>query len=55
LTSFHNKIYHKDEVTALEEENLIGDGNLGQVYKVTLSDDEMVVVKKLWNVKKEGR
>jgi hypothetical protein len=54
LTPFHNKVYYEDEVCALDEDNLIGAGGAGRVYKVTLSDGEIVAVKKLWNVKKDG-
>jgi len=44
-------VYHEDEITTLEEENLIGAGSSGQVYKVTLNNSEIVAMKKLWNVK----
>jgi len=37
----------------LDEGNLIGAGGSGEVCKVTLSDGEIVAVKKLWNVKKD--
>lgn len=38
LTSFREKVYHENEVTTLDEENVIGADSSGRVYKVILGD-----------------
>ncbi|KAG0583517.1 hypothetical protein KC19_3G143200 [Ceratodon purpureus] len=55
LTSFHRKTYRDYEVTALDEDNLIGAGGSGKVYKATLTNGKFVAVKKLWGVKRDER
>ncbi|KAL3519821.1 hypothetical protein ACH5RR_017970 [Cinchona calisaya] len=49
LMSFHKLGFSEDEILdALDEDNLIGSGSSGKVYKVVLSNAEAVAVKKLW-------
>ncbi|KAJ9168795.1 hypothetical protein P3X46_020280 [Hevea brasiliensis] len=56
LMSFHKLGFSEYEILAsLDEDNVIGSGSSGKVYKVVLSNGEAVAVKKLWGgVKKEG-
>ncbi|KAG0617465.1 hypothetical protein M758_5G191000 [Ceratodon purpureus] len=53
LTSFQTKAYHEFEVTELDEDNLLGSGGSGKVYRAKLMNGELVAVKKLWGVKKD--
>ncbi|PIN15617.1 Serine/threonine protein kinase [Handroanthus impetiginosus] len=49
LMSFHKLGFREDEILeALDEDNVIGSGSSGKVYKVVLSNGEAVAVKKLW-------
>ncbi|KAG6477377.1 receptor-like protein kinase HSL1 [Zingiber officinale] len=49
LKSFHKLGFSEYEILdSLDEENLIGSGASGKVYKVVLSSGETVAVKKLW-------
>ncbi|KAJ7526806.1 hypothetical protein O6H91_16G023800 [Diphasiastrum complanatum] len=49
LTSFHKLGFSEYEVLGcLDEDNLIGTGGAGKVYKATLSNGQEVAVKKLW-------
>ncbi|QHN81004.1 hypothetical protein S83_068947 [Arachis hypogaea] len=55
LMSFHKLGFDEDEIlNCLDEDNVIGSGSSGKVYKVVLSNGEAVAVKKIWEgVKKE--
>ncbi|KAL2322503.1 hypothetical protein Fmac_026882 [Flemingia macrophylla] len=55
LMSFHKLGFSEDEIlNCLDEDNVIGSGSSGKVYKVVLSSGEVVAVKKIWGgVKKE--
>ncbi|KAJ7551107.1 hypothetical protein O6H91_07G134300 [Diphasiastrum complanatum] len=49
LTSFHKLGFSEYEVLGcLDEDNIIGIGGAGKVYKATLSNGQEVAVKKLW-------
>lgn len=49
LTSFHKVGFREHEILySLDEDNLIGTGASGKVYKAVLSNGETVAVKKLW-------
>lgn len=49
LMSFHKLGFSEYEILdALDEDNLIGSGSSGKVYKVVLSSGEAVAVKRLW-------
>ncbi|CAA2988167.1 receptor kinase HSL1 [Olea europaea subsp. europaea] len=53
LMSFHKLGFSEDEILdALDEDNVIGSGSSGKVYKVVLSNGEVVAVKKLWGCSK---
>ncbi|XP_022878088.1 receptor-like protein kinase HSL1 [Olea europaea var. sylvestris] len=53
LMSFHKLGFSEDEILdALDEDNVIGSGSSGKVYKVVLSNGEAVAVKKLWGCSK---
>ncbi|KAJ1685012.1 hypothetical protein LUZ63_016402 [Rhynchospora breviuscula] len=56
LTSFHKLGFSEYEILdCLDEDNVIGSGASGKVYKAVLSHGEIVAVKKLYSaVKKEG-
>ncbi|KAJ7968613.1 Receptor-like protein kinase [Quillaja saponaria] len=55
LMSFHKLGFSENEILdCLDEDNVIGSGSSGKVYKVVLSNGEAVAVKKLWGgTKKE--
>ncbi|XP_061353616.1 receptor-like protein kinase HSL1 [Gastrolobium bilobum] len=55
LMSFHKLGFGEDEIlNCLDEDNVIGSGSSGKVYKVVLSSGEAVAVKKIWGgVRKE--
>ncbi|KAI9087733.1 hypothetical protein K1719_030365 [Acacia pycnantha] len=49
LMSFHKLGFGEDEIlSCLDDDNVIGSGSSGKVYKVVLSNGEAVAVKKLW-------
>ncbi|KAF8411122.1 hypothetical protein HHK36_003661 [Tetracentron sinense] len=57
LTSFHKLGFSEYEILdCLDEENVIGSGASGKVYKAVLSNGETVAVKKLWggSMKEDG-
>ncbi|XP_022720444.1 receptor-like protein kinase HSL1 [Durio zibethinus] len=55
LMSFHKLGFSEYEILdCLDEDNLIGRGSSGKVYKVVLSNGEAVAVKKLWGGVKRG-
>lgn len=56
LMSFHKLGFSEYEILdGLDEDNVIGSGSSGKVYKVVVSNGEAVAVKKLWGgVSKEG-
>ncbi|RWR96408.1 receptor-like protein kinase HSL1 [Cinnamomum micranthum f. kanehirae] len=55
LTSFHKLGFSEYEILdCLDEDNVIGTGASGKVYKAILSNGEVVAVKKLWGVVKKG-
>ncbi|XVF27584.1 hypothetical protein REPUB_Repub14bG0121100 [Reevesia pubescens] len=55
LMSFHKLGFSEYEILdCLDEDNVIGRGSSGKVYKVTLSNGESVAVKKLWGGVKKG-
>ncbi|KAH9311314.1 hypothetical protein KI387_026349 [Taxus chinensis] len=50
LTSFHRLGFSEYEILdCLDEDNVIGTGGAGKVYKATLSNGETVAVKRLWS------
>ncbi|CAM0948610.1 unnamed protein product [Alopecurus aequalis] len=49
VTSFHKLSFDQHEIVeALIEKNIVGHGGSGTVYKIELSNGELVAVKKLW-------
>ncbi|XP_057498333.1 receptor-like protein kinase HSL1 [Actinidia eriantha] len=49
LMSFHKLSFNEFEILdCLDEDNVIGSGSSGRVYKAVLSNGEVVAVKKLW-------
>ncbi|KAI4312217.1 hypothetical protein MLD38_037054 [Melastoma candidum] len=53
LMSFHKLGFSEDEILdCLDEDNVIGSGSSGKVYKVLVSSGEAVAVKKLWRSSK---
>ncbi|KAG6477102.1 receptor-like protein kinase HSL1 [Zingiber officinale] len=54
LTSFHKLGFSEYEIlNCLDEDNVIGSGGSGKVYKVILSNGEIAAVKKLWGSSKK--
>ncbi|XP_072967259.1 uncharacterized protein [Typha angustifolia] len=54
LTSFHKLGFSEYEILdCLDEDNVIGSGASGKVYKAVLSNGEAVAVKKLWAIGKK--
>ncbi|KAL7246662.1 hypothetical protein ACSBR2_001712 [Camellia fascicularis] len=50
LVSFQPVVFDVDEICNLDEDNLIGSGSTGKVYRLDLKKDVgMVAVKQLWN------
>ncbi|THU62049.1 hypothetical protein C4D60_Mb01t01060 [Musa balbisiana] len=55
FTSFYKLGFSEEEIlVSLDEDNVIGSGVSGQVYKVVLSNGETVAVKKLWGTSKKN-
>ncbi|CAO2205004.1 unnamed protein product [Urochloa humidicola] len=55
LTSFHKLSFSEYEILdCLDEDNVIGSGASGKVYKAVLSNGEVVAVKKLWSAVASG-
>ncbi|PWA64499.1 hypothetical protein CTI12_AA340110 [Artemisia annua] len=55
LMSFHKLSFSEYEILgALDEDNVIGSGSSGKVYRVVLSNGDAVAVKKLWSSSKKG-
>eukprot|EP00253_Pinus_taeda_P019072 PITA_19072 len=53
LTSFHKLRFSKNEILdCFDEDNVIGSGGAGKVYKATLSNAETVAIKRLWSSSK---
>uniref|UniRef100_J3NF90 Protein kinase domain-containing protein n=1 Tax=Oryza brachyantha TaxID=4533 RepID=J3NF90_ORYBR len=49
VTSFHKLSFEQHEIVeALIDKNIVGHGGSGTVYKIELSNGELVAVKKLW-------
>ncbi|CAO2194385.1 unnamed protein product [Urochloa humidicola] len=56
LTSFHKLSFSEYEILdCLDEDNVIGSGASGKVYKAVLSNGEVVAVKKLWSAAAAGK
>ncbi|URE42219.1 Leucine rich repeat N-terminal domain [Musa troglodytarum] len=56
LTSFHKLGFSEYEILdCLDEDNVIGSGGSGKVYKAVLSHGETVAVKKLWGTSKKEK
>jgi hypothetical protein len=50
LTSFHRVEFDESDILMrLTEDNVIGSGGAGKVYKVTLGNGNIVAVKRIWN------
>lgn len=50
LTTFHRLGFREYEILdCIDEENVIGSGGSGKVYKATLGNGETVAIKRLWN------
>ena len=53
MTLFHRTtLTYKDVTECLEEENVIGSGGGGKVYKATLKNGQVIAIKKLWGMGK---
>ncbi|KAI4337552.1 hypothetical protein L6164_015952 [Bauhinia variegata] len=56
VKSFHLLSFTEDEILdSIKQENLIGKGGSGNVYKVTLSNGKELAVKHIWNTDSTGR
>lgn len=56
VTSFHKLSFDQHEIIeALIDKNIVGHGGSGTVYKIELSNGELVAVKKLWTRKTKDR
>ena len=50
MKSFHILSFTEDEIVdSIKQENLIGKGGSGNVYRVILSNGEKLAVKHIWN------
>ncbi|KAK4274221.1 hypothetical protein QN277_017481 [Acacia crassicarpa] len=55
LKSFHVLSFTEDEILdSIKQENLIGTGGSGNVYKVPLSNSKVLAVKHIWNMDPAG-
>ncbi|XP_042441910.1 receptor-like protein kinase HSL1 [Zingiber officinale] len=55
LTSFHKLVLSENEIlNCLDEDNVIGTGASGRVYRVVLASGDVVAVKKLWGTSKKN-
>nr|AEP14546.1 clavata 1-like protein [Pinus pinaster]AEP14547.1 clavata 1-like protein [Pinus pinaster] len=53
LTAFHRVEFDESDILKrLTEDNVIGSGGAGKVYKATLRNDDIVAVKRIWNDRK---
>ncbi|PRQ20837.1 putative protein kinase RLK-Pelle-LRR-XI-1 family [Rosa chinensis] len=56
VKSFHVITFSEDEILdSITQENLIGKGGSGNVYKVSLANGKEVAVKHIWNTDPSGR
>ncbi|RVW56227.1 Receptor-like protein kinase HSL1 [Vitis vinifera] len=56
VKSFHMLSFTEDEIlNSIKQENLIGKGGCGNVYKVSLSNGNELAVKHIWNSDSGGR
>ncbi|KAJ9166413.1 hypothetical protein P3X46_021175 [Hevea brasiliensis] len=56
VKSFHVLSFGEDEILdSIKEENLIGKGGSGNVYKVALANGKELAVKHIWNADSSGR
>ncbi|XP_028802110.1 receptor-like protein kinase 7 [Neltuma alba] len=56
LKSFHVLSFTEDEILdSIKQENLIGKGGSGNVYRVLLSNGKELAVKHIWNMDSAGR
>ncbi|KAI9106987.1 hypothetical protein K1719_022515 [Acacia pycnantha] len=56
IKSFHVLSFTEDEILdSIKQENLIGKGGSGNVYRVTLSNGKDLAVKHIWNTDTSGR
>ncbi|XP_072952069.1 uncharacterized protein [Typha angustifolia] len=56
ITNFHKLSFdHHEIVEALIDKNIVGHGGSGTVYKIELSNGELIAVKKLWSRKTKDR
>jgi serine/threonine protein kinase len=53
ITSFHRMLIQEDEFSDLNEDDVIGMGASGKVYKIILGNGQAVAVKKLINLSKD--
>ncbi|KAG0628563.1 hypothetical protein M758_1G035600 [Ceratodon purpureus] len=53
ITSFHRMLIQEDEFSDLNEDDVIGMGASGKVYKIILGNGQTVAVKKLINLSKD--
>ncbi|XP_052188228.1 receptor protein-tyrosine kinase CEPR1-like [Diospyros lotus] len=55
VKSFHRISYdHREIIEAMVDENIVGQGGSGTVYKIELSNGEVIAVKKLWSRRMKG-
>lgn len=53
VKSFHRISFdHREVIEALVDKNIVGHGGSGIVYKIALSNGEVIAVKRLWSQKK---
>ncbi|MCO5615049.1 hypothetical protein L7F22_069337 [Adiantum nelumboides] len=55
LTTFYKVGFSEEEIlSSLDEDNIIGSGSAGKVYRTVLKSGEVVAVKKLWSSNKQS-